>query len=847
MPDAQAITAHAACVIGRQSKVDKVYMKTRAPELLAPAGGPEQFNVALAAGADAIYCGFGNTFNARRGAQSFNSNTFGEACRRAHLAGARVYVTVNVAIRGDEMPSVLALIRRAWLLGADAFIIQDWGLLREVARRWPEVECHLSTQANVHDKRGAQWSAQRGVSRVTLSRELSLPEIKTIAEAGIDLECFAHGALCFCYSGVCGLSSSAGDRSANRGMCAQPCRLPYDLVDEAGHVLSAAGRGRPLCPKDYCTIDDLESLAEAGVASLKIEGRLKSSDYVHAVISAYRGELDDNYSDAEARSMRKTQLKRAFNRDFTNAYLMGTSGDELMSYERSNNRGELVGEVVSSRSLGKVKVRRGGTGGGRERLRTMTVAEAQLSLYKPVGEGDLLELRPQDDPSQFLTAHAPHDAKAGDTIVCRTSRAVPKGSLVRVIRSQAALDVAARAADREVPRKRDVRVRVVARLGEPLQICLECADGCASATVAGDVVEAARTRAVTEADLIEHVGRMGASWFEPVSFEVELDEGCGMGFSAVHALRNAACEALEQEILRPYAERDLVPAPSEHALHKLLEPREASAAPALREAEVCVLVADAASARAAFKAGAQRVYATSDALEEGEWPQGVIPLLDEVCREADHARLDRYVREGAPCAVGNVSELALARERGALAEIRGCIPVHNEWCLATLEEAGAQGIWMSSELTINEISRLAKYARTPVGVVVYGARRVMTSEHCVLQVADRCAHNCRRCALRNGRNTYLRNDTGDMLPVRTDVQGRSRIYAALPLDAVPELEAILAAGVTRLGVDATLLEAPEVARATGRLVRALKSLRAGNGLPQRENGSTTGHLLSAIA
>ncbi len=183
------------------------------PELLAPAGGPEQFNAALAAGADAIYCALGSDFNARRGAHNFNYETFGRACRDAHLVGCRVYVTVNVVIRTDEMPRALALVRKAWLLGADAFIIQDWGLLMEVRRRFPQMECHVSTQANVHDARGVAWCRDLGVGRVTLSRELSVDEIAMIAREGVELEGFGHGALCFCYSGVCMMSSLKGNRS----------------------------------------------------------------------------------------------------------------------------------------------------------------------------------------------------------------------------------------------------------------------------------------------------------------------------------------------------------------------------------------------------------------------------------------------------------------------------------------------------------------------------------------------------------------------------------------------------------------------------------------------------------
>ncbi|MBQ9315948.1 MAG: U32 family peptidase, partial [Atopobiaceae bacterium] len=356
-------------------------MARRRMELLAPAGGPEQANAALAAGADAFYCGFGHHFNARRGATNFDDESFSAICRRAHLAGARVYVTVNVVIADDELPRALALIRHVWLLGADAFIIQDWGLLALVRRLWPQVEVHISTQANVHDPRGVAWCRDRwGVDRVTISRELSLPEIAAIAQEGVDLEGFAHGALCFCYSGICLMSSLGGGRSANRGLCAQPCRLPYDLVDEEGRRLSSPDV-RPLCPKDYRTVERLGELEEAGIGALKIEGRLKAPDYVHAVVRAYRAALDELAGDDAALSVdeRERLLRRAFNRDFTSSYLDGRSDNEMMSFERSNNRGELVGRVVATRDLGSSRVWRGGSNGGRERTRKVTLAEVDVA------------------------------------------------------------------------------------------------------------------------------------------------------------------------------------------------------------------------------------------------------------------------------------------------------------------------------------------------------------------------------------------------------------------------------------------------------------------------------------
>lgn len=836
---------------------DHIHRKPRpVPELLAPAGGPEAFDAALAAGADAIYCGFGNDFNARRGAQNFTGETFAAACRKAHLAGARVYVTVNVVIRTSEMPRVLALIRHAWLLGADAFIIQDWGLLAEVRRRFPQIECHVSTQANVHDTRGVAWCRELGVERVTLSRELSLPEMACIAQEGVELEAFAHGALCFCYSGVCLMSSLAGGRSANRGMCAQPCRLLYQLVDEQGRVLTPKGLDRPLCPKDYCTVDDLDAMATAGVGSLKLEGRMKAPDYVHAVVGAYRDALDDLRWQAEPTperlEARHERLRRAFNRDFTNSYLRGTSANDMMSYERSNNRGELVGEVVSSRDLGGARVRRGGADGGRERFRHVTRAEVTIALNKRVDKGDLLEIRPVDDPSQFLTAHVEADAAAGETIVCKTVRPMAAGCPVRVIRSQHALDAAAGVSG-EVPRRRPVAVHVIARLGKPFLVELTTfgprGGHPVTAAAQGFVVEAARTREVTPDEIREHVERMGTTPFEPVGFSGMFDPGIGMSFSAVHKVRSEACVALEQALLAAYdaREENLPSAPDLGDIAASLASRQpVREATPLATPQVCVLAPSVEVAQAAVAAGATRVYATADALAAQQgWPAGTVPWLDEVCREIDHERLDGLVRAGESVGVGNVSELALAAQGGALPEVRPCIPVHNTSALRALEEAGAAGVWFSPELTLDEVCALARASRVPTGLVVYGRTRAMTSEHCVLQVAGCCIDDCARCKLRQ-QALSLRDKDGALLPVRTDLQGRSRIYASRALDATPQVGELVAAGVSRLMVDATLLSPADAAAAVSRVVAALEAVAAGKKPAPREQGTTSGHLFAPI-
>lgn len=812
------------------------------PELLAPAGGPEPFYAALAAGADAIYCGMGS-FNARRKADNFTDESFEAACRAAHLAGSRVYVTVNIVIKDEEMSEALSLVDRCWRLGADAFIIQDWGLFFEIRRLMPEVETHISTQANIHDARGTAWCKEAGADRVTLSRELSIDEIAIIHDAvDIELEVFSHGAICFCYSGVCLLSSfTSRGRSANRGMCAQPCRLPYELIDETGRSWSKPGRERALCPRDTCTADILPRLLDAGAHALKLEGRMKAPDYVHSIVSAYRAQLDDilagrEISDETAQA-RYRQLKRCFNRDFTSEYQEGRSGDEMMSYERSNNRGQIVGEVLGSKPLGNTK-------GLKPDDKRRRAAWTKLRLSEPVGKGDLLELRHDDEFDQFLTAIAPEDAQAGDSIECRTARPMPAGALVRLIRSQAALDAAEAALKRPVARKRAVDVRVVAHLGQPFTVELTCIDDPAlSGRAEGFTVESAKTRAVSVEDLVEHVGRMGSSPFEAVSFDIQLDEGCGMGFSAVHKVRAAACEALERSILAPYAER---------VNHLMVQSDPVCPADLNDLGEVCALVTSLNAAAAARKAGAARVYMTvDDLLAEGLSPascsaEGVIPVLDEVSRELDHERLDPWLTPGAPAAVGTISELALGAEIGSVVELRSCLPVHNVPCMCELAARGAHAAWLSPELTLAEIERIApQRGEMTLGLMVLGAPRVMTSEHCILQVAGACIHDCANCRLR-ARDFKLKNIDGRMLPVRTGLNGRSRLYDGVQLDATPQIPQLLRAGVTRFLVDGTLMNIDMLSRSVARTNRALEAARSGRTPDKRLPGTSSGCLFQGV-
>lgn len=405
------------------------------PELLAPAGGLDQMLAAIAAGADAVYAGLGG-FNARVSAHGFTDDEFARGCAVAHGHGVRVYVTLNVFVFDDELADAVALGAHALGLGADALIVADAGLVCALRAAIPGVEIHLSTQAGVHSEGAVQLAADElGVERVTTARELTVDEIATLCAAGVPIEVFCHGAICIGYSGACEFSALRRGRSAMRGDCTQPCRLAYDLVDEAGESVVAVEGDRLLCPRDYLGIEHLPELVAAGVASLKIEGRMKNPDYVFNVVRVWRRALDmlrDGAWDAADVAALERELGRSFNRGFTDAYLRGRSGAELMSFERAINQGVRVG-----------------------RLAAVGHEEVTVELDAAVAAGDTLEIRfypgadaRPDVPKRWPQVPCPVSAAAGERVVVHCKRKVDAGCEVYLIRSAGVLEQTAAALER---------------------------------------------------------------------------------------------------------------------------------------------------------------------------------------------------------------------------------------------------------------------------------------------------------------------------------------------------------------------------------------------------------------
>ena len=288
-------------------------------ELLAPAGSMEAVAAAVQNGADAVYLGYGD-FNARRNAKNFSEEEFAAAVSYCHIRGARVYLTLNTLLTDRELPKAAEVAAQASAIGADAVLIQDLGVLRMLRQAAPDLPVHASTQMTLHSLDGVKMAADLGLTRAVLSRELSRDQIAYICQRSpIEIEVFAHGALCMCYSGQCFLSSVIGGRSGNRGLCAQPCRLKYGWMDRAD--------GYPLSLKDLSLAGHLRELRKMGVACVKIEGRMKRPEYVAVVTGIYARAIKE---DREPTAEELEQLRAAFSRQgFTQGYYLDQQGPDM--------------------------------------------------------------------------------------------------------------------------------------------------------------------------------------------------------------------------------------------------------------------------------------------------------------------------------------------------------------------------------------------------------------------------------------------------------------------------------------------------------------------------------------
>ncbi len=650
-------------------------------ELLAPAGDFSCLKAAIEAGCDAVYIG-GKLFGARAFSSNFTDDEIIKAINYAHLFGVKVYVTTNTLIYDKEVERFLEYISFLHKNNVDAVIIQDLGMLDLVRQTFPNLEVHASTQMHIHNLDGASFMEKLGVKRVVLARETSISKIKEIKEkTNIDIEIFIHGALCVSYSGQCLMSSLIGNRSGNRGTCAGSCRQSYSIVDENNNII--LNNKYPLSMKDLCSLENLKTLLDIGVTSLKIEGRMKSSSYVYTVVKLYRLAIDSYYKNNNIYIDEKElyNLNKIFNREFTKGFLFDEENNKVINMKRPNHQGVEIGKVINYKNN-----------------------VAMIKLNDEININDGLRIVGKKDigvnvNNFYINSKLVKTAKKGDIITIKVNDKVEKDDKV-LLTLDSKLNEEINNIISSNQRKVLVKAKFIAK--EDKQITFELTDFINKVVVISEnKVTKALNKPITKEEIKEKLNKIKDTVYKYESLDIEIDDNIFIPLNIINDLKRKAFEELNNKRLYkiPYKrceyKRNVKSYPKEKLLNILI----------LKDEDIDSL-----------KKKYDYIYSSNNI-------DNTILLLPRV--------IDKYKE--------NYNKDVLVGDIGYFNKHKGCITdtsfnVVNSYTVAFLHSLGAERVTLSYELTKKQIEILInayeeRYKAHPnLELVVEGYEEVMISK-----------------------------------------------------------------------------------------------------------------------
>ncbi|SDL50402.1 putative protease [Dendrosporobacter quercicolus] len=835
-------------------------------ELLAPVGSKEALCAAVESGADAVYLA-GKLFGARAYAPNFDHEQLAEAIRFAHLRGVAVYVAVNTIVDNNEMAELAAYLQFLYQAGADAIIVQDLGVAYIARQVTPGLPLHASTQMTVHNLAGVTFLSETGFRRVVLARELALADIKYICQhSKAEIETFIHGALCICYSGQCLMSGMIGGRSGNRGRCAQPCRLPYTLVDEQGQdVLQQADTGEYLLsPKDLNTLELIPDFITAGVKSFKIEGRMKRPEYVAIVVDTYRRAIDAALNDKAAAIGEQEQkdLAQIFNRDFTTAYLSGRPGRNMMSDRRPNNRGVRIGRVTNYQAAGKL---------------------VTIKLDEPLNVSDIVEfwVKVGGRVSANVTAMTVNGqsvmtAPAGAAVTITVQSPVRINDRVFKVYDARLMERAQSFfAGPSAVRRIGIAVKVSVAEGRPLTVEILDSEGFTGTAQTNFIAERALKRPLNRETIAKQIERLGTTVFELRELECSVDGEVMVPISEINDARRRAVAELEKARLerfkRPALEKIQSVQQAELSVHDPVRRRKALTN--ARKPELSVHVDQLDKVEAALAGGADVIVFGGENFSHQpigltEYREAVklvrrygrkitlsTPRLVKEWQRKVLAEEFRLFGELKPDAVsvGNVGTLQLARTLLEL-PLHGDYPlnIYNNAAIAFLAGQGLSSVTLSPELNFSQVEDIAGKSPIPVECIVQGHLTLMVSEHCSMGSylgglhAGSCSKVCRQGYF------WLKDRKNERFPVITDQFCRMHVLNAKELNMLPHVLKFGNIGVDRIRIEGKYSQAGALGKIT-RLYREIldqgeKHPRlAEPSIPANENQALTrGHYFRGV-
>lgn len=719
-------------------------------ELLSPVGSKEALYQAVQNGCDAVYLS-GKSFGARKFAPNFDREELKESVEYCHLYGVKIYVTVNTLIHDREKEELMEYVTYLYQIGVDALIMQDLGMIREIRETLPDLEIHASTQLHNHNQEDLKYLKQLGVTRAVLAREMSLEEIKAIKEE-IELEVFVHGALCICYSGQCLFSSLVLNRSGNRGECAGLCRLPYTLLKNGKKVESKGDY--LLSPKELNTSHNLKELLKLDeVTSLKIEGRMKSPEYVGFITRLYRNIIDsyERGQDYQITEETEKELKILYNRDFTKGHLFHETNDRLMNIKSPNHIGISLGEVIE---VSKKRIK----------IRLTDVLYQGDGIRFSNGEGMIVNFIYNKKDLLVSKADKNEIIELDNKVGLTTLGEVRKTSSQKLLES---LNI-------QNQRKIKIQGKLIALPNRNMR--LEVTDGIHHFIKESPMIEKAKTSPTTKERIREQLEKINDTPFAWESLEIET-ENAFVPIKLINELRRTILEELQK--FRMKSERKV----KKEEIHWKL-PEISS------KAEISVLVRTKEQYET-VKGKVDCIYVANEKLYQ--------ELNDSTCFLRTSRVTPKYFpKEKKKLLVGEPGGLFCYRNQNEVITDYFCNAYNANTVLYFLEQ-GSQKVTLSIELTTEEkielMERLKKQVKIlpPVETIIYGRSEVMILKHCPIAHLQKQTTGCNLCRTKD--HYVLRDRNNACYPIISECP-YTHILHYKKEDKIEDIPKLIESGVT---------------------------------------------------
>ena len=715
-------------------------------ELLSPAGDMASLIAAVKAGADAVYLG-GEEFSARKKAKNFSKEELKAAILYCHMRMVKVYVAINTILTDEEVFMAFSYVKFLREIGVDGLIVQDIGLAKVLRDNFSDLELHASTQMSINSYSGAKMLKEMGFHRVVVARECPISEIEKIKSLGIEVEGFIHGALCISYSGQCLMSSMIGGRSGNRGECAQPCRKRYEILDENKNKISAKGE-YVLSPRDLASFNTVEEMIDAGVYSLKIEGRMKRPEYVYQVTKTYREILEGHFNKEDVEKTRAL-----FNRKFTKGIGHNERGSGFISYDRPSNRGVVVGEVLKKSKDGYI-----------------------LKFSEDVVKGDELEFSLKNKGTFKILS--PIECEKDKTVEFTTTRDLKPKSEIRRLNSVELI----KSINEEINSKnlnREVSIRAEFFKGKRPKLIFNSMG--ITAEVEGEFeLEEPKTHAVSEERIRESLSKLGDTDFYLKEINIECDE-VFIPISKLNELRRKGIEKLKSEILKTDVD-DVKNLYSEFKKRDKAEPF------------IALEVGDLKYLKDVDLNKVGRIYLKDRAIDENylktlkDFKGEVFVSLNNIYYTEEEEKILQKIKAMGiiNVEVNNWGQLQSFKDFNL--HLGHELNLFNSYAGDFALKVG-KSFSISEETTLDQIEKISENIGGNIERTIYGHVKVMTMEHNPLDLTE----------IKDRTGVYfLKDSTGAAFPF---IEGSTTdIYTDRPVDLRGDVDALVSAGVNILRV-----------------------------------------------